>query len=378
MRTAIDSINMNLAKIFQAIEETRFLKTLSLQENLLFVGKLEPLKYIRDFFADCKQADSNFYYDLSSFYLDDICSFLANNNRYQAVIIVSLEDEMSLFSQVGHQLSNFELEIPVIRLFADVFINLMCHRDLLQLTSDDPIEPKISYAVLTTPRSGSTYFCDLLSSTGIAGYPIEHLRLANEELALNCDFDYFRLLSNLMQYRVSDNEVFGTKVISHFLFELRRTKPKFRRIFKLIDQYILLVRKDKVAQAVSLVLAQKTAVWHIQKNNSQDIGDRTYRSALENIVIDDELLLEVKKKHQFIENQENRLRNMLDVNRIEALEIIYEDIVENAELEVNKVLNFLKIPQSSHQATNISSQIKKMPCDISQEIIRQYKQVKSF
>ena len=365
---------MNLAEIFQAIEETRFLKTLSLQEDIFFVGEAEPIKYIQDFFANHKQADHNFYYDLSTYSLNNISSFLSKDIEHQAIVVVSIGDEISLFSQVQQKLSSSKAKIPVVRLFADIFVNLMCKRDLLQPTSEQLIKPKTSYAVLTTPRSGSTYFCDLLSSTEVAGYPIEHLRLANQELALNCDFDYFKLLFNLMQHRVSNNGVFGTKIISHFLFELRKAKPQFRNIFQLIDKYILLVRKDKVAQAVSLVIAQKTAVWHLQKNSGrEDSGDRTYKSSLEKIIINDELLAEVKQKHQFIQNQENRLRHMLEVNQIQPLEITYESIVEDAQMQVSKVLNFIGVLPSSHQVLKINSQIKKMPCDISQEIIRQYK-----
>jgi trehalose 2-sulfotransferase len=363
---------MNLAKTFQAIEETRFLKKLSFQEQLFFVGEVEPLKYIQEFFANLKQANRNFYYDLPTNSLDDLDKLIHHNN-YQAIIVVSMENEISLFSQVKQKISDSNINITIIRLFADIFINLLCQRDLLQSTSDDLVKPKTSYAILTTPRSGSTYFCDLLSSTGIAGYPTEHLRLANQELALNCNFDYLRLLNNLMQYRTTNNGVFGTKLISHFLFELKRAKPNFRDIFQSIDKYIILVRQDKVAQAVSLVLAQKTEVWHIQKSVSKDNLDyKTYQSALENIEIEEDLLLEVKQKHQFIINQENRLRRILDVNQIEPLEIIYEEIVKNTESQIEKVCNFLEISHPLHQKVTINSEIQKMPSDMSQKIIRQF------
>ena len=364
---------MTLIKTFQAIEETRFLKTLSLQENLLFVGEIEPLQYIQNFWAKHQKIDRNFYYDLSSYALENLDNFILSDRQYQAIIVVSFEDETALFTKVRQKLATFH-NIPIVRLFADVFINLMSKRGLLQPASDDFVKPKTAYAILTTPRSGSTYFCDLLGSTGVAGYPIEHLRLANQELALNCDFDYFRLLYNLMQYRVSDNGIFGTKLISHFLFELRKAKPEFRDIFQLFDKYILLVRQDKVAQAVSLVIAQKTNVWHLQKNIERNNPDyQIYQSALEHIAIDDELLLEVKQKHQFVKNQENRLRHMLKVNQIEPLEIAYEDVVENAPIQIGKILNFLEVPPSLEQIGGINSQIKKMPSELSQKIIQQYK-----
>ena len=365
---------MNLVKTFQAIEETRFLKKLSLLDNLFFVGEAEALNYIQNFFAHHKQCDRNFYYDLPNHSLNNLPIFFQNCNSDRSIIVVSMEQEASLFLQVKQIFADIE-EVTIVRLFADVFINLVCHTNPLQLTSDEFIEPKTSYAVLTTPRSGSTYFCELLGSTGIAGYPIEHLRAANQELALNCNFDYFRLLYNLMQHRVTENGVFGTKLISHFLFELRQAKPRFKNIFKTIDNYILLVRKDKVAQAVSLVLAQKTNVWHIQKHVSQHNPDYLgYQAALENIEIDDKLLAEVKQKHQFVKNQENRLRNMLRVNQIEPLEIVYEDIMENAAAQIIKVLNFLEISLPSHQAIRLDSEKKKMPSELSQAIIRQYRQ----
>ena len=361
---------MDLAAIFQAVEETRFLKKLSSQEQLFFVGEVEPLKYIQNFFTKHKQIDNNFYGDLSTNSLDNIVNYIRqNNNAYQAIVVVSIKDETSLFSEIKQAISVSNLNIPIVRLFADIFVNVSCQRSLLKPTSNDLIKPQVSYAVLTTPRSGSTYFCDLLSSTGIAGYPLEHLRLASNELALNCNFNYLRLLYNLMQYRVTDNGVFGTKLISHFLFELRQAKPNFKKIFPAIDKYIILVRRDKIAQAVSLVLAQKTEVWHIQKNTNY----QAYQSALNNIKVSDDLLLEVKQKHKFIINQENRLRNILNVNQIEPLEIIYEDIVENAESQINQVLDFLEIYHPSRQTINIDSQIKKMPSELSQKIIRQYK-----
>ena len=181
------------------------------------------------------------------------------------------------------------------------------------------------------------------------------------------------MLDNLITYRVTSNQVFGTKFISHFLFELQGTKPDFRQIFKSIDKFILLVRKDKVAQAVSLVVAQKTEIWHLRQNDLNPNQNKIdfYKSKLENIRIDDLLLEEVGQKYQFIQNQEARLKKVLKSNQKEPLEIVYEDIVANPTLQVDRVLSFLDLDPSA-KATNINSPIKKMPSNISQEIIRQY------
>ena len=369
---------MKSAQIFQAIEETQFLKKLSSQNRLFLIGEAETLEYLENFFLKHKQLDSNHYYNLSTGNLDNISRISPDLNEYQAIIVVSLQNEAQLFQEVKQKIAELNINIPVIRLFADIFINLLCRRQLLQPTSDRIDQPKISYAIVTTPRSGSTYFCELLDSTEIAGHPYEHLRLAAQELTRHCDFDYLRLLYNLMQYRTTSNGVFGTKLISHFLFEFQRAKPDFKQIFNSIDKFILLVRKDKVAQAVSLVLAQKTEVWHIHSNvNQNNTSYQSYRSRLDNIEINDALLSEVQQKFKFIQNQEVRLKKILTANQREPLILTYEDIVEDPQSQINRVLNFLEIARPQHYVMNINSEIKRMPSTISQEIIRQFKQRES-
>lgn len=367
---------MKPAQIFQAIEETQFLKQLSSQDRLFFVGETDALEYIRNFFNDHKKFDNNHYYNLSN--LDNLLAIAKNSNEYRAIIIVSLENEASIFQKVRQKADQLKINIPILRLFADVFINLLCNRKLLQSTSDQLQKPKVSYAILTTPRSGSTYFCDLLDSTNIAGHPSEHLRLAAQELTRYCNFNYLRLLHNLMQHRTTSNGVFGTKLISHFLFEFRQAKPDFKQIFNSIDKYVLLVRRDKVAQAVSLVLAQKTEVWHIHNNARINKATyQSYQSRLESIEINDALLSEVNQKYQFIQNQEARLQKILTANHVEALQVEYEDILEDAESQINRILDFLSIAKPEQYIMNIGSGIKKMPSDISQKIINQFKQRKS-
>ncbi|MGL6338035.1 MAG: Stf0 family sulfotransferase [Waterburya sp.] len=366
---------MTLAKIFQAVEETRFLKKLSSQDRLFFIGESEILAYIQNFFNNQQQLTNNHYYDLTKCDLNDISAFLPIIEQCQAIIIVSFKNEASLFEQVKQKIIELELNIPILRLFADIFINLLCHKHLLQPTLEQLQKPEISYAILTTPRSGSTYLCDLLDSTQIAGHPSEHLRLATQELARHCNFDYLRLLHNLMHHRITDNGVFGTKFISHFLFELQHNKLNFKQIFKSLDKFILLIRKDKVAQAVSLVVAQQTEIWHIYNNNNGN--NLNYQSKLNNIVINDALLEDVEQKYVFINKQEEHLKRILANNQIEPLEVFYEDIVANSELQIDQILGFLKIAKPQHYLMKVNTEVKKMPSNISQEIIRQFKQRKA-
>ena len=184
---------MKIAQVFQAVEETQFLKQLSFQDRIFLIGEAEILNYLQSFWQKIKVQDNNYYYTGS---LQSLSATATNINQYRAVIVASFTDEASLFLEVQQKIGELKLNIVTLRLFTDVFTNLICKRELLQPTVDRYLKPQKSYAILTTPRSGSTYLCNLLDSTGIAGYPTEHLRLAAQELASNCNFDYLRLLKN--------------------------------------------------------------------------------------------------------------------------------------------------------------------------------------
>ena len=363
---------MKSAQIFQAVEETRFLKKLSAYERLFFIGNSAPLEYMQKFFANeaplrHRESVRNFYFDLESNSLRDLTHF-SSLKQYQAIVVVSLEDEALLSTQVKQQLTGIDCP-PILNLFGDIFVNLLCQIPLLEPLSPQLRSPEISYAIFTTPRSGSTYLCNLLESTGIAGYPGEHLRFAAQELARYCNFDYLKLLDSLRSYRVTNNGVFGTKLISHFLLELKQTKPDFQQIFPAIDKFILLVRQDKVAQAVSLVIAQRTEIWHLRGNGQ----NANYQAKLENIAIDDALLDDVAQKHEFILRQEARLQKILDLQNIEPLTIVYEDILQDARREIERILDFLAIDDRDNQL-QIDSNIKRMPSAVSQKIIQRYRE----
>ena len=101
-----------------------------------------------------------------------------------------------------------------------------------------------------------------------------------------------------MSYQVTSNGVFSTKFISHYLQDLQKTKFDFKLLFKNLDKFIYLVRKDTLAQAISIVLANKTKIWHIYQNPTQTKVSKelpqVYLKNLQKIPIDNKLLAEVK------------------------------------------------------------------------------------
>ena len=63
---------MELAQIFQAIEETRLLKQLSTQSKLFLIGDAAPLAYIKNFFVIHQNIDHNYNYDLSTQTIEEL------------------------------------------------------------------------------------------------------------------------------------------------------------------------------------------------------------------------------------------------------------------------------------------------------------------
>jgi LPS sulfotransferase NodH len=141
----------------------------------------------------------------------------------------------------------------------------------------------LSYIIAATPRSGSTLLCDLLSVTGVAGEPQSYYRREDIE-------DYARA------WRVSSPDVIGSEAFERAYLEAVRPAGAGKTgVFGLrlmwasvaelsarlsiihpdsLDDadrfelafgkplYIHLSRQDKVAQAVSLLKARQSGLWH--------------------------------------------------------------------------------------------------------------------
>lgn len=125
------------------------------------------------------------------------------------------------------------------------------------------------YAICCAARSGSTLLCDLLRRSGKMGVPEEYLNpehLAAEMAprlgAQSSDGTVVAAtyLRELIRRRTTPNGVFGIKVLWS---QAERWLPSstFRGLMARSD-LIWLRRRDVLAQAISLVIAQQTQVWH--------------------------------------------------------------------------------------------------------------------
>ncbi|WP_033057226.1 Stf0 family sulfotransferase [Sinorhizobium arboris] len=141
-----------------------------------------------------------------------------------------------------------------------------------------------TYVICTSPRSGGTLLCKLLAATGVSGNPGSYFHRASVSEWL----DYFALTSDgstserntlaaIFRAAIAkgslDTGIFGLRLQRHsFEFfaqklavlhpepasDLERFETAFGRTL-----FIHLTRLDKVQQAVSIVKAEQTGLWHL-------------------------------------------------------------------------------------------------------------------
>jgi len=120
--------------------------------------------------------------------------------------------------------------------------------------------PGLVYLLASEPRTGSNLLCALLEQTGRAGRPLEyfHLGALGPAMAGRGTADVDAYLADLMRRRTTPNGVFGMKMhfeqMEGFLRQSRAGLPAGTRLIRL-------VRRDAVAQAVSLDLARRSGRW---------------------------------------------------------------------------------------------------------------------
>lgn len=220
------------------------------------------------------------------------------------------------------------------------------------------IEDRRSYIVCSTQRSGSTYLCHLLASTGVTGNPQEYFE-ARADTGLPPHPGYFLAglprtgagirqdlrptdapaysdlrtvdgweahLERTFRLGTTENGVFGAKLMWSQLPDLEQhaaALPAFAGVtgFELLERlferprYVWARRRDKVRQAISLWRALQTRTWRLE-----------HPAAVEGI----------PRLHYSFEGIEHLRRRLSAddeawgrfflLSEVEPLEVLYEDV----------------------------------------------------
>jgi LPS sulfotransferase NodH len=212
-----------------------------------------------------------------------------------------------------------------------------------------------SYAICTTPRSGSNFLAELLSNTEVMGSPREFLNVdafiwafadKRNLLAAPDTIEISAYLHEIAERFATPNGIFGIKL----LFDQLEPYLPLRTLRAFLAQlrFVWLYRQDVVAQASSLYIAQTTDewTWDDQQANLQREG--ALRRA--DIVYDRATL---RANVEALTWQNARWLEFFSVNRVEYLPIAFEEVVNAPRVGCEMIATFcgISLPSSFNSHT---------------------------
>jgi len=208
--------------------------------------------------------------------------------------------------------------------------------------------------ILSTPRSGSTLFCDVLNSTAKIGECREWFNMryiaafAKMNKTANINFsDYFNFIS---QKTIGNTGIFAVNI--HIEQYMAMLNNKFDVKSLGFDYIVYLYRKDKISQAVSLSIAQISDQWSSSTNPLQDISGKIntklISNALNNIVESEYIYNENFKS---MTNIECCYEDFSDIGSTDC----FSNILENLNIKIPK---FRPEAPSKQQRNDFSNEVK--------------------
>ena len=128
--------------------------------------------------------------------------------------------------------------------------------------------------------------------------------------------------------------------------------------------YIHLSREDKIAQAVSLVKALQSGLWHIAPDGSE----------LERNAPDGKLKYDAKQIRQELsklQNDDREWTRWFDAEQINPLYISYENLAANPGAELTRILDRLGV--ESHMTASVRPEVARLADETSVEWIQRFR-----
>lgn len=194
------------------------------------------------------------------------------------------------------------------------------------------------YAILSSPRSGSTLLGRMLRATGAAGDPLEYLnpRLLKAERQRTGDetLDLNGLLRIMGKRRTSPNGVFGIKIhYSQLLAAFRTRQPNDQVVaFLRANQRLIWIRRrDRLGQGISQAIAIKTQRWSSEEAGSDKPAPTVIHP------------LQCLAALQTVAAEDAGWEPLLKLSGLPFLEVWYEDLVADYENQSRRVLRYLDL-----------------------------------
>lgn len=191
--------------------------------------------------------------------------------------------------------------------------------------------PRNCYLIAASPRSGSQLLGELLTSTGLAGFPDEHFNPWHMGDAANNFPDDLLYgpdhIQRQIEQHTSPNGVFGTK--THFLQVVNFVGlDRLESLYPAPLHYISLRRRDVLRQGISLARAAQT--------NSYNSGMPPEREPVYNFHQIAQCTREVRVDAKGWETYFHQ-------RGIAPLRVVYEELVEDQGGTLQRIFDFLGI-----------------------------------
>ncbi len=204
-----------------------------------------------------------------------------------------------------------------------------------------------TYVICSTPRTGSTLLCELLTSTGIAGVPHSYFRSQDidrraADWGLPPDRTFESYSKAVRRFTSSENGVLGLRVmwgtLDELLSELRPVHGNLDDLAVLEAEFgdisfIHLKRGDLVGQAISLFKAEESNYWHSTQPDYSNIEVHYNYD-------------EIKRRVDSLKNDDAAWIEWFRRVGVEPFSITYEQLELDAEDTARSVLRHLDLDYS--------------------------------
>lgn len=239
-------------------------------------------------------------------------------------------------------------------------------------------KPTQTYRIWHANRSGSTYLCQLLENLCYAGIPGEHYTL-HGEASLSEKYkvsSYDELIDKIWEIGSTSNGVFADKATGHnhyhkqIIEEISQLKKvpipeSYEDLWQSIFpncKHVLIIRTNKIRQAVSWWKAIQDNQWHLfgdQSNQQEmDFYDDKYNVNALRHLYNEAILRDIANQEYLVENKLN------------FITVTYEDLVANTLQELNRVLSHVNLPITNQLP---STNIKKTSNELNELWVNRFK-----
>ena len=243
-----------------------------------------------------------------------------------------------------------------------------------------------SYIICTSPRSGSTLLCQLLTNTNVAGVPNSYFHkpsltnwmevhgIAPNSLG-NRSETLEAVLKKAHKTGTAETGVFGLRLqggsLNYFMGQLKLLHPEQNSDVDRLNAtfgetaFIFLSRKNKLEQAISCVKAMQTGLWYKAENGTE----------FERLAPPQPPYFDAKAIRQHLaefEEDDQRWEHWFTKESIQPLRLSYEDLADDPSITLSKVLEVLGLKTSSTNAIKVP--LAKMADELSKEWAALYRQ----